>query len=93
VLVDLGVQGSHVSNLARIHAMPGAERSRRNTVYMVSYFAGGAVGTALATYAFSRWGWPGVVVVGATLPSLGLVRWALGLRRRPGRRPGPADLA
>ncbi len=85
VLVDLGVQGSHVSNLARIHALPGAERSRRNTVYMVSYFAGGSFGTALATFAFSRWGWPGVVAVGAALPALGLLLWALGGRRRPAR--------
>jgi predicted MFS family arabinose efflux permease len=85
VLLDLGVQGSHVSNLARIHAMPGAERSRRNTVYMVSYFAGGAAGTALATLAFSRWGWSGVAAVGAAMPSAALVAWWAG-RARPLRR-------
>jgi predicted MFS family arabinose efflux permease len=78
VLLDLGVQGSHVSNLARVHAMPGAERSRRNTVYMVSYFAGGAAGTALSTFAWSRWAWPGAVAVGAAMPVLALVVWAIG---------------
>jgi predicted MFS family arabinose efflux permease len=67
VLVDLGVQGSHVSNLARIHAMSGAERSRRNTVYMVSYFAGGASGSWLGASAFARFGWPGVCAAGAAL--------------------------
>ncbi len=78
VLLDLGVQGSHVSNLARIHALPGSERSRRNTVYMVSYFAGGAAGTALSTFAWSRWAWPGAVAVGAAMPALALVAWAAG---------------
>lgn len=76
VLLDLGVQGSHVSNLARVHALPGAERSRRNTVYMVTYFAGGAVGTALSTFAWSRWAWPGAVAVGAAAPVVALVAWA-----------------
>ncbi len=85
VLVDLGVQGSHVSNLARIHALPGAERSRRNTVYMVSYFVGGSVGTALATFALSRWGWAGVVWVGMAMPSAGLALWALGRARHEPR--------
>jgi predicted MFS family arabinose efflux permease len=91
LLVDLGVQGSHVSNLARIHALPGAERGRRNTVYMVSYFAGGAAGTALATFAFSRVGWPGVVAVGAAMPALGLVAWLAG-RARHGTVAGPAPV-
>ncbi len=85
VLVDLGVQGSHVSNLARIHALPGAERSRRNTVYMVSYFVGGSAGTALATFALSRWGWAGVVGVGMAMPSAGLALWALGRARHEPR--------
>jgi predicted MFS family arabinose efflux permease len=92
VLLDLGVQGSHVSNLARIHALPGAERSRRNTVYMVTYFAGGALGTALATFAWSRWAWPGAVAVGAAAPALALAVWALGgVARAEARAEGPAS--
>jgi predicted MFS family arabinose efflux permease len=86
VLLDLGVQGSHVSNLARIHALPGTARSRRNTVYMVSYFAGGAAGTALSTFAWSRWAWPGAVAVGAAMPALALVAWAAGAARGAGAR-------
>jgi predicted MFS family arabinose efflux permease len=85
VLVDLGIQGSHVSNLARIHALSPAERSRRNTVYMVTYFAGGAVGTALATWAWSSWGWSGVCAVGAGCLVSALLLWAVGRGRdRPG---------
>lgn len=90
VLLDLGVQGSHVSNLARVHALPGAERSRRNTVYMVTYFAGGAVGTALATFAWSRWAWPGAVAVGAAAPVLALAAWGIGVARAGARSPVPS---
>ena len=83
VLLDLGVQGSHVSNLARIHALSPAERSRRNTVYMVTYFAGGALGTALATAAWGRWRWAGVCVVGAAVLGASLSVWGARRRRNP----------
>jgi len=39
-----------------------------------------ALGSALASGAFSLWGWSGVVVAGAGLGGLGLAVWAL--RRR-----------
>jgi predicted MFS family arabinose efflux permease len=90
VILDLGVQGSHISNLGRIHALPGAERSRRNTVYMVSYFAGGAMGTALATFAWARVGWPGVAAVGAAAPCTGLLLWWSG-RARHAREAAAAE--
>ena len=44
ILLDLGVQGAQVSNQARIYSLPQAIHSRLNTVYMVSYFVGGALG-------------------------------------------------
>jgi predicted MFS family arabinose efflux permease len=89
ILLDLGIQGSHVSNLARIHALSPAERSRRNTVYMVTYFAGGAVGTALATWAWTAWGWRGVCAVGASCLAAVLLLWAAGRgRERPGSPAG-----
>jgi predicted MFS family arabinose efflux permease len=91
VLLDLGVQGSHISNLARIHSLPGAERSRRNTVYMVAYFAGGAGGTALATFAWSRWAWPGAVAVGAAAPVAALAVWVRGFGRVALQREIEAD--
>ena len=60
LLMDVGVQANHVSNLTRVHALRPEARSRMNTVYMVTYFAGGALGTALGTWAWSGWGWQGV---------------------------------
>ena len=40
ILLDLGTQGTHISNQTRIYRLNAAARSRLNTVYMVSYFIG-----------------------------------------------------
>ncbi len=76
VLLDVGIQSAHVSNLARIHALDPAARSRRNTIYMVAYFAGGAIGTFLGVRAWARFGWAGVCVAGAGFLVLALAGWA-----------------
>jgi predicted MFS family arabinose efflux permease len=65
VILDLGVQAGHVANQTRIYALIPEARSRLNTVYMVSYFLGGALGSALGAYAWTRAGWSGVCVAGA----------------------------
>jgi predicted MFS family arabinose efflux permease len=64
VLMDLGVQGCHVANQTRIYPLVPEARSRLNTVYMVSYFIGGSVGSAAGAFAWNRFGWTGVCVVG-----------------------------
>jgi len=84
VLLDVGVQSAHVSNLARVHALDPGARSRRNTVYMVSYFAGGALGTWLGVRAWVRLGWPGVCAAGAAFVLAALLFWA---RRGPSVSP------
>ncbi len=67
VLLDVGVQTGHISNQTRIYnAFPQA-RSRANTVYMVSYFIGGALGSTLGTLGWNFAGWKGVCAVGALL--------------------------
>jgi predicted MFS family arabinose efflux permease len=65
ILLDLGVQAGHVANQTRIYALIPEARSRLNTVYMVTYFLGGALGSALGAYGWSRWRWDGVCVAGA----------------------------
>lgn len=64
ILLDLGVQGCHVANQTRIYALAPQARSRLNTVYMVAYFIGGAAGSAAGAFAWNRFGWAGVCVVG-----------------------------
>ncbi|MFT4203987.1 MAG: MFS transporter [Chitinophagaceae bacterium] len=57
VLLDIGVQGAQVSNAARIYSLDKESGSRINTVYMTSYFLGGASGTAVGLYCWSHGGW------------------------------------
>jgi predicted MFS family arabinose efflux permease len=77
ILLDLGVQAGHVANQTRIYALVPEARSRLNTVYMVTYFLGGALGSALGAWGWAQWGWNGVCAAGAAqlLVALG-VRWS-----------------
>lgn len=71
--LDIGVQAAHIANQARIHALLPEARNRLHTLYMFSYFAGGAVGTALATWVWEKAGWVGVCLVGTLIPLASLV--------------------
>jgi predicted MFS family arabinose efflux permease len=65
ILLDLGVQAGMVSNQARIYTLlPETYNSRLNTIYMVSYYLGGALGSTLGAYGWSVWQWKGVCTVG-----------------------------
>jgi len=64
ILLDLGVQATQVFNQARIYSLPAEIHSRLNTVYMVFYTLGGALGSFLGAYGWSMWQWNGVCGVG-----------------------------
>jgi predicted MFS family arabinose efflux permease len=72
ILLDLGMQSAHVSNMARNYALNNEAVSRLNTVYMGSRFIGAAFGSALGNYAWSIWGWAGVCGVGCLLAGLAI---------------------
>lgn len=73
LIMDIGLQGSHVSNQSRIFSLIPEARSRLNTAYMFSYFIGGALGSYLGTYAWSLYGWTGVCVVCLIMTSVGML--------------------
>ncbi len=89
LVLDVGIQSAHVANLARIHGLEPTARSRRNTVYMVSYFAGGASGTWVGVRAWAAWGWIGVSATGAAYLAAALLAWAWPSGARP-RSPAAA---
>lgn len=64
VLIDLGVQGVHITNQNIVFSKNTEARNRVNTIYMVGFFIGGAAGTSFGSLAWTFWGWPGVAVVG-----------------------------
>jgi predicted MFS family arabinose efflux permease len=76
VLLDVGAQSNHISNQTRVFGLDAALRSRLNTVYMTSYFAGGALGSWVGALAWGRAGWSGVCAVGAVMSSVALVALA-----------------
>ncbi len=73
ILLDLGTQGAHISNQARVFSLNGEARSRLNTIYMVAYFIGGSLGSLLGAYAWSIGHWNGVCAVGTLLLAAALV--------------------
>jgi len=89
VLMDLGIQATHISNQTRIHALMPAVRNRLHCVYMVSYFVGGSLGSGIGTWSFARMGWAGLCLSGAIFSALALGWWLLELRvaKRRGQWP------
>jgi predicted MFS family arabinose efflux permease len=76
ILLDFGAQANHISNQTRIFGLRDEARSRLNTVYMVTYFTGGALGAYAGAVAYSAWGWPGVCAVGAAMCAVALMMLA-----------------
>jgi predicted MFS family arabinose efflux permease len=89
-VLDLGVQGLHISNQSAIYALSPEARSRLTTAYMVSCFLGGAVLSAATSVLYASSGWDGVCVLGAVTALLALVAWVAteaSHRARTGREP------
>jgi predicted MFS family arabinose efflux permease len=63
-LLDLGTQTGQVSNQARIYTLPISALNRITTIYMVSYFLGGSLGSYASTIAWSLAGWNGGCAIG-----------------------------
>jgi predicted MFS family arabinose efflux permease len=63
LLLDAATQAAQVSNQARVYALPMEAHSRYNTIYMVCYFIGGSLGSAVAVLAWDAFRWTGVCVV------------------------------
>ena len=84
LLLDLAVQGVHISNQAALYRIRPEARNRLTAGYMTAYFAGGAISSTLSAQAYTRAGWAGVMAVGAAVSAVGLVAWALAGRAAQG---------
>lgn len=51
-LLDLGIQGTHISNQSLFYRLRLDARSRLNTAYMTTYFAAGSLGSALSAITY-----------------------------------------
>lgn len=73
VFLDMGLQGMNVTNQTIVFSTHPEAANRLNTVYMVSYFIGGSVGTFIGGIAWQNYGWNGVVGAGGILVILCLL--------------------
>lgn len=81
VLIDLGVQSAHIMNQTDFFLIKSTAVNRLNTVYMVSYFIGGSLGTWLASVAWQYYQWGGVCFVGTAMGVLALTAHLLFSRK------------
>jgi MFS family permease len=87
LLMDACSQAVHVTNQAVIYDLVDAARSRVTTIYMTTYFFGGAIGTTLGTTAYDHYGWGGACGVAAAFCSIALLGWLATHRHE---QPAPA---
>ena len=83
LVLDLTVQGVHITNQTVIYRMMPEARNRLTAGYMTSYFIGGAVGSIISATAYQHAGWNGVCAAGAIIALLNLVVWWRGYHRQP----------
>ncbi|PQO28358.1 MFS transporter [Blastopirellula marina] len=73
IVMDLGIQAIQVSNQAQIYSLIPEARNRLGTIYIVIYFLGGTIGSAVGVWAWSRFGWIGVCTSGGFFMGLALL--------------------
>jgi predicted MFS family arabinose efflux permease len=76
ILLDLGVQANLVLGQRAIYALGEHVRSRLNGLYMAIFFAGGAIGSSVASMAYAHGGWALVSGIGLAFPLVALVFYA-----------------
>ncbi len=64
ILLDMGVNSCNVANQTRIQSLSESERNRITSIYMVTMFVGGAVGSYLGTVLYNHFGWYGFCCIG-----------------------------
>lgn len=83
LILDLTVQGVHITNQSVIYHMMPEARNRLTAGYMTSYFIGGAAGSLISASAYQHAGWTGVCAAGAIVSLLSLLVWWQGYHKQP----------
>jgi len=82
IVLDLCVQGVHITNQSVIYKSMPEARNRLTAGYMTTYFIGGAVGSLVSASAFEMAGWNGVCAAGAAFCLINLVIWLFGHKHK-----------
>lgn len=81
LLIDVGFQMLHITNQSCIFSNNLEAKNRVNTIYMVSFFIGGSLGTIVGAIAWSYFKWFGVSIVGLSLSFMILTVHLIFLKR------------
>ncbi|MRG48511.1 MFS transporter [Chitinophaga sp. SYP-B3965] len=73
ILLDLGLQGVHVSNQTRIYALLPEARNRMNTVFMTVSFIGTSLGSGIGLLVWDINKWAGVCMAGIGITLLSIL--------------------
>lgn len=73
ILLDLGTQSAQIGNQTRIQNLSPESRNRLNTIFMVSYFLGGALGSFVGTYSWNIFKWRGVCISGLVFLTIAIL--------------------
>ncbi|MGZ9722925.1 MFS transporter [Rhizobium miluonense] len=73
IMLDFGVQTNLVLGQRAIFALSAEHRSRLNGLYMATFFAGGALGSALGGWAYATGGWNMASWIGVAFPVIALL--------------------
>ncbi len=73
IMLDFGVQTNLVLGQRAIFALSAEHRSRLNGLYMATFFAGGALGSALGGWAYAAGGWNMASWIGVAFPVVALL--------------------
>ncbi|MBJ9239405.1 MFS transporter [Citrobacter braakii] len=82
LVLDLTVQGVHITNQTVIYRIHPDARNRLTAGYMTSYFIGGAAGSLISASAWQHAGWTGGCLAGMTVAILNLLVWWRGYHRQ-----------
>lgn len=72
IAMDMGMQATHLSNQALIFALDPNARNRINTIYMVTYFLGGAAGSYISSQVWYTYQWNGVCIMCIVISTIAL---------------------
>ncbi|KDN81825.1 MFS transporter [Kitasatospora cheerisanensis] len=76
IVLDLAVQTTLILGQHVVYQLDPAARARLNSVFIATFFLGGALGSELGTLAYHAAGWWPVTALAAALPLPALLHWA-----------------
>ncbi len=76
IMLDAGIAMNLILSQRVIYGLAADVRARLNGLFMALFFLGGAIGSALASFAYAAGGWPASCAAGAGFATFALLAYA-----------------